>query len=129
MTNETITKTFTTSYAVAVKWLHNDYVLCNNITEVDPSVYDNMRFSDYNEEDDTYTEIYQWFLTDASESDVQYLEKHFELKFTYSDKLDCFVLCVDHLGTSWDYVSNIVNCYGEDYPRCKTFEELTGYKY
>ena len=126
---EKITRTFTTTYKEAVHWLHNSYVLCNNIVEIDDSLYDNMEFDYYDEENDSYDEIYQWFVTDCSQWDVEYLKKHFELKFTYSDKLDCYVLCVDHFGTSWDYVSNIVNCYGDNNPRCKTYKELTGYDY
>ena len=128
-TEQEITKTFLTSYKEAVNWLHNSYVLCNNIPQIDESIWDNMEFNYYNEETDSYEDIYQWYITDCSEWDVKYLQKHFELKFTYSDKLDCYILCVDHYGTSWDYVSNIVNCYGDNYPCCKTYKELTGYDY
>lgn len=95
---------FRTNYSVAVNWLNNDFVLCNNIAEVDPSVLDNMRFDSYDEENDEYMEIYQWFLTSASDWDVEWLEKHFGLHFTYSDLLDLYVLCVPHYGTGWDYV-------------------------
>ena len=49
-------------------------------------------------------EIFQWFLTDCSQNDVEYLEEHFGLLFTFSDVLDLYVLCVDHFGTSWKYV-------------------------
>lgn len=97
-------KKMRTNYRVATQWLNNSYILCNNISEVDPSVYDNIRFSHYDEEDDEYIEIYQYFLTNCSESDVEYLESTFGLKFTYSDLLDVYILCVDHYGTSWDYV-------------------------
>ncbi len=90
---------FKTNYRVAVHWLNNSLVMCNNIPEVDNTIYDNLRF-----ELDGTIEIYQWYITDASESDVEYLEKHFGLLFTYSELLDCFILCVDHYGTSWDYV-------------------------
>ena len=126
-TEEKITRTFLTSYKEAVHWLNNSYVLCNNIQEVDESIWDNMEFDCYDEETGSYMDIYQWFITDCSQSDVEYLRKHFELKFTYSDKLDCYILCVDHFGTLWGCVSNVVNCYGDNYPRCKTFKELTGY--
>lgn len=120
-------KTFYTTYSEAVNWLHNSYVLCNNIPEVDQSIWDNMRFN-YYDEDNNPIEIYQWYITSASESDVEYLEKNFGLLFTYSDKLDCFILCVDHYGTSWDYVACEVLTYGNDdgmYPRCKSYNELT----
>lgn len=102
-----------TSYYVAVNYLNNSYILCNNITEIDPSVYDNMRFS-YYDEDDNAIDIYQWYLTSAYESDVEWLEKSFGLLFTYSDLLDCFVLCVDHFGTSWHGVS--CDCFNDDIP-------------
>ena len=52
--------------------------------------------NEYNSE-----EIYQWFLTDCGEDDVEFLRLHFGLLFTYSDKLDLWVLCVTHFGTMW----------------------------
>ena len=96
-----MTKKYYTTYDIAAHWFEGGLVLCDNITEVDESVFDNMRFDYYDEENDSYLEIYQWYLTSYSESDVEYLEKTFGLLFTYSDKLDCFVLCVDHWGTMW----------------------------
>lgn len=92
-----------TNYRVAVKWCDNSYVMCNNIAEIDPTIWDNMRFG-LEDEDGNYIEIYQWFISDASEGDVRYLESAFGLKFTYSELLDCYILCVDHYGTSWGYV-------------------------
>jgi hypothetical protein len=125
MTNK---QTFYTTYAEAVNWLHNDFVLCNNIADVDESIWDNMRFNGY-DEDDNPIDIYQWYITSASASDVEYLEKHFGLLFTYSDKLDCFILCVDHFGTSWNYVPCEVLTHGEELSPCvKSYEELTGLK-
>lgn len=94
-----------TTYRIATKWCNNSLILCNNIAEIDESIFENVRFDYYNEESDSYIDIFQYFLTDCSESDVEFLENNFDLKFTYSDKLDSFVLCVDHLGTGWDYVS------------------------
>lgn len=103
-TNET--KTMYTDYATAVNWCNNHRVLCNNIAEIDPSVIDNARFAWYDEETEQDTEIFQWFITDCSEWDVEFLEEHFSgLLFTYSDLLDCFVLCVDHFGTMWKGVA------------------------
>lgn len=95
-----MTKKYTT-YNIAAHWLCDNLVLCNNIAEVDDSVYNNMRFSLYDEDGELTTEIYQWYLTPLDESDVEYLEKTFDLLFTYSDKLDLFILCVDHWGTMW----------------------------
>lgn len=88
-----------TDYHTAVHWCGNDYVLCNNIPVIDPSVYGNARF-DWSKD----TEIFQWYLTDAGIGTIEYLEKTFGLLFTYSDALDLWALCVDHWGTSWDYV-------------------------
>lgn len=96
-----------TTYNTAVNWLNGSLILCNEITSVDNSVIENFRFCDYDEETDEYTEIYQYYLTNYSLDDVEFLEEHFNLLFSYSDKLDLFVLCVEHYGTSWDYV----HCY------------------
>lgn len=95
---------YPTNFRVAVDWLNLNLILCNGITEIDPSVWDNMRFDTYDEETEEYTEIYQYYLTSASSDDVRWLEEHFGLQFTYSELLDLYILCVTHYGTSWDYV-------------------------
>jgi hypothetical protein len=97
-------KTYGTNYRVATQWMNNSYILCNDIVEKDPSVIDNARFAWDDEETGEMTDIYQWFLTDCSKDDVIFLETWFGLLFTYSDLLDLYILCVDHYGTSWDYV-------------------------
>lgn len=85
-----------TSYYRATYWDSDTaLILCNNIASVDYSVYDNMEF------DSEGVDIYQWFLTNLNRYDVDYLEKSFGLLFTYSDMLDCYVLCVDHCGCYW----------------------------
>lgn len=105
-----------TTYSIATHWLDGGLVLCNEITTVDESVLENARFSWFDEENETETEIYQYFLTAWGESDVEWLEKTFGLLFTYSDKLDCFVLCVDHYGTMWSGVPcEVLN---DDWARC-----------
>lgn len=115
------TKKLYTTYAKATKWLHNNLIMCNNIAEIDPSVYDYFRFN-LEDEEGNYTEIMQWFITDCSKSDVEYLEKSFNLLFTYSELLDKYILCVDHWGTSWDYVSVEVNQDYEYAPNAKQLE-------
>ena len=92
-----------TTYSKAVKWLHGDIVLCNNVPEIDESVWNNFTEEVCNE-DGYYDEVYQWFITSYDEDDVKWLTKNFDLLFTYSEKLDCWILAVTHLGTSWDYV-------------------------
>ena len=101
-----------TNYHNAVHYLNNSLIMCNDIIKADESVLDNMRFDFYNEEDDSYMDIYQWFLTDCTKDEVEYLERSFGLLFTYSDKLDLYVLCVNHLGTRWDNV--YCPCYNDD---------------
>lgn len=92
-----------TTYRIATKWLNNSYILANSIAE-EEGFWEECRFNLY-DENDNFIDIYQYYITDASLDDVEYLEKNFGLKFSYSNKLDLFVLCVDHYGTSWDYVS------------------------
>lgn len=105
-----------TTYSIATHWLDGGLILCNDIGKVDESIFDNARFSWFDEENETETEIYQYFLTSWGESDVEWLEKTFGLLFTYSDKLDCFVLCVDHCGTMWSGVScEVLN---DEWARC-----------
>lgn len=114
-------KNFRTTYSVAVNWLHNNFVMVNNICEIDNSVYENMEFPleyyitaegeeipeyEYDEEfhgeaEHCTRDIFQWFITDCSKSDKNYLQEHFDLLFSYSELLDCWVLCVDHFGTMW----------------------------
>lgn len=105
-------KLYHTTYLVAANWCHNHRVLCNNLPKIDQSVWDNMPTppnidADEDDEDDFYDdmpEIFQWFITDCSKSDADYLTETFGLLFTYSNLLNCYVLCVTHYGTSWDYV-------------------------
>lgn len=93
-----------TTYQIATRWMDTNLILCNNICEIDDSVYSNMRFDYWVEEGEWTIDIYQWYLTDLTEDQVEWMEKNFDLKFTYSDVLDCFVLCVDHYGTRWSGV-------------------------
>ena len=127
MTNTDTNKGFYTTYSEAVNWLHNNFIICNSIEEIDPSIYEYFRF-DLEDEEGNCKEIFQWFISDCSKSDVEYLEKNFNLLFTYSELLDKYILCVDHWGTAWGYVHCYVNP-SEYMPRCKTYEELTGQKY
>ena len=106
-----------TTYLTAVNWLNNSRILCNDICNIDELFWDNCRFE--LEEGD---EIFQFFLTNCSLSDVEFLEKHFGLLFAYSQLLDLYVLCVDHYGTSWDCVT----CYTDIEMAKKNNQVLTG---
>ena len=106
------------SYRTIIDRFIGDIVLCNNITEVDPSVFDNMK---YNAEDgEDYPEIYQYYLCNIGQLEEEYLQK-MGIILSYSDMLDCDVLCVDHYGTSWDYVLTDVKLFD-------TYEELQAYE-
>lgn len=58
-------------------------------------------------ETDNY-EFYQYYIIDISNWDLEYLQECGQktLQICYSDKLDCYVLCVGHFGTGWDYVGS-----------------------
>ena len=90
----------TISYSDAVKRFNNNLILCNNVTEIDSELFENVCFDAFNEDGDLI-DIYQYYITDCSKEDVVYLSKWYDLKFAYSEVLDCYILCVDHWGTSW----------------------------
>ena len=53
-------------------------------------------------------EFYQYFITDLNAMDIERLnnlEQH-TLQVMYSEKLDCYIVGVDHFGTGWDYVGS-----------------------
>lgn len=100
-----------TSYSKAVSFIEN-MIPCNNLPELDISVFDNAEFDLY-KDDDTEIEIFQWFITDCSEHKVEWLQKSFpSLLFTYSNVLDHYVLCVNHWGTPWTSVG--IECHNDD---------------
>lgn len=91
-------KLYPTNYDVAIHWCNNHYIRCNDICTIDEEVLNYL-----NTDDDT--EIFQLFISDCSESDVKYLTENFPgLIFSYSPLLSLYILCVQHWGTSWDYV-------------------------
>ena len=104
----------------------SDMILCNNITKIDESIFDNIVIGDlydYTDDEGNYytqeefeqdetgkiyeqgKEIYQWYIVNVAMSE-KYIQEHFgnEIILTYSDVLDCYILGVDHFGTIWDYV-------------------------
>ena len=75
--------------------------------EVDSGIWDNIQVGSlYDSEEDSYSEVYQWYIIDINDWDVDYLRGNDINDFiiTYSDVLDCYILAVTHWGTSWDYV-------------------------
>jgi hypothetical protein len=94
------------NYYDAVHYLDNALILCNDITKIDPDFYADDYLGPWLPEDeDDAPEIYQYFLTNYSFSDAQYLAERFGLLFQYSPLLDLWVLCVPHFGTMWKGVN------------------------
>lgn len=112
--NDEELRTGKVSYRRIVERFIGDLVLCNNINELDTSIWDNLR--NELEEDD---EIYQYYICDISEWDKEYLEELGEpLILSYSDMLDLDILMVNHFGTSWDYVMTDVE-WSENLEECQ----------
>lgn len=88
-----------TTYIVAVEWLNNSYILCNELPSLDMSVIENLEMHGHAESD-----IYQYFITDCTANDITFLQKNFpNLIFSYSEALCLYVLCVDMYGANWAY--------------------------
>ena len=104
--NEEELKTGRVSYKRLVDRYVGDIVLCNNITDVDDGIWDNVDASDLIDEDGDEIndlEIYQYYLCNVGEWQKEQL-KGTGVILSYSNVLDCDVLMVQHWGTSWDYV-------------------------
>lgn len=99
-----------TDYKTAVNWCHNALILLNNIPDIDTNFFEeNYEIftkgkTDEQIDNGEYNEYFQYYITDCSKFDKEWLEQTFDLTFAYSSLLDKYVLCVDHCGTSWDYV-------------------------
>ena len=103
--NEIEKQTGKTSYSTLVDRFVDNLVLCNNILNLDEFLFDNIVVGEIGED----TEIYQAYIIDIANYNIEYLQENLEntndIIIAYSNMLDCFVLLVDHFGTSWDYVS------------------------
>lgn len=106
-------KLYYTDYYTAATWF-GGIIMCNNINEIDPSIFENFENlpvesdDDDESEEEYYPEIYQYFLTPWSKQDVELILEVFpDLIITYSDRLDLYVLCVDHYGTMWSGVPTL----------------------
>ena len=101
-TNEQEKKYKKVSYKHLVDRYIDNLVLCNNIAEIDPSIFENVEVGEITEN----TEIYQYFLCNLNNYDIEDLNEYNtnDILVMYSEVLDCDVLAVEHVGTSWDYV-------------------------
>lgn len=80
-----------------------DAVLNNDIIQKTCNIgyWDIVSGSDYDEETDSYTDIYQYYIVDNNGAEI--LQEAEEIVF-YNEELDMYVWGVTHYGTSWDYV-------------------------
>jgi hypothetical protein len=122
---------------VSYKRLINRYcsnkVLCNNIAQSEVfneefynELYNSLDYLNEDElkeyEDDPLAyyeglEVYQYFITDMSEYEAETLKELNNELIVYSSDLDCYILCVCHYGTSWDYVLTDVK-WTTDWSEC-----------
>lgn len=92
---------FYCDYMTAVRWCHNQLVLFNELTEIDPDIWDEWP----EDENENFVQAAHIFITDCSDFDVKYLKSRFSrIYFVWSSKFCKWFLLVDHYGTSWDYV-------------------------
>lgn len=100
------------SYSTLIKYLFSDMILCNELpkvlSECNEIIEDGLKCGQvYDEEADEYTEIYQYFIVDMNGGfSYDFIKKYCknEIILFYSEKLDLYILGVDHFGTGWDYV-------------------------
>ena len=100
--NDEELRTGCVSYKRIIDRYIQDLVLCVNITDIDFSVYNNIQHNE-DAQDEDGLEIYQYFLCNLSEFERKMLLEY-GIILSYSDMLGLDVLCVNHLGTAWDYV-------------------------
>lgn len=78
-------------------------VLNNDIMQktCDIGYWDIVSGTDYNEENETYTDIFQYYIVDDNGAEI--LKECEEIVY-YNEELDLYIWGVTHYGTSWDYV-------------------------
>jgi hypothetical protein len=96
-----------------------DAVMINDITKLfytdiggefnEPEIVNG---SDYDDERDTYADIYQYFIIDNW--GVELLQNWTDEIVYYLPALDCYVWGVTHWGTSWDYVLTDIQIVNDD---------------
>lgn len=86
-----------------------DAVLCNDITKLFFATVNNkynevevVNGCDYDEENDSYTDIYQYFIIDNNGYEI--LKELTDEIVYYVPVLDIYVWGVTHCGTAWNYV-------------------------
>lgn len=92
-------------YKSMIEFCCDDLVLNNDIM---PALISNgFEFeiycgTDYNEEDDYYLDVFQYFIINYS--DAERLSEYTNELVYYCEPLDLYILGVTHFGTAWDGV-------------------------
>lgn len=84
-----------------------DAVMNNNII----GMFDDWQLvngSDYDEENDEYTEVFQWFI--VSDNGARMIQDYTDEILYYHEELDIYLWGVTHWGTSWDHVLMDIPC-------------------
>lgn len=115
--NDQELKTGKVSYRRIIDRYISDLVLCNDIVYIEEYIESQLldKYDLELEEEDLY--IYQYFLCNLNEFEEETL-REYGILLAYSNKLNVDILCVEHYGTSWDYVMTDVE-WTEDWNECK----------
>lgn len=93
-----------------------DGVLNNDIIAKtqDIGYWDIVNGSEYDEESDSYTEIFQYYIVDNNGAEI--IQNFTDEILFYNEELDLYVWGVTHWGTSWDHVLTDIklNCGYDD---------------
>ena len=88
-----------------------DAVMNNNIFDMGWNIgngWELVNGSDYDEENDEYTEVFQWFI--VSDNGARMIQDYTDEILYYHEELDIYLWGVTHYGTSWDYVLMNIPC-------------------
>lgn len=98
-------KTNRISYRRLIERIGNIW-LFNNAPKLSDYDFEFEIGSDYDEENDEYLDIYQYYLIDTNQYCIDKLNEINcnDVIIAWSEKLENYVLCVTHFGTSWDYI-------------------------
>lgn len=104
--NEEEKRTGYISYKRLIDRISNGIWLFNNAPKLSGYDFEYEVNSDYDEENNEYIDIYQYYLIDINNYMIEKLNelKCKDIIIAWSETLEEYVLMVDHFGTSWDYV-------------------------
>ena len=94
------------SYRRLINRISNNIYLFNNAPKLSEYDFEFEIGNDYDEETGEYIDFYQYYLIDINPYMIEKLQKLKckDVVIAWSEKLEEYVLMVDHFGTSWDYV-------------------------